>query len=112
MEAFGRPVRASACECERDAQTNLSQALQLVSGAVVQGKIHSDQGRAARLAASELSTDEILDELYLAALGRRPTPEERRLLAPRLSESSIARRAASEDIIWMLINHPEFLFQH
>jgi hypothetical protein len=112
LEAFGRPVRASACECERDAQTNLSQALQLVSGPVVQGKVHSDAGRAARLAASERSTDEVLDELFLAALCRAPSEEERRVLGQRLSETGSARRAAIEDVLWLLLNHPEFLFQH
>ena len=112
LEAFGRPVRASACECERDAQTNLSQALQLVSGPVVQSKVHSDQGRAARLAAAALSTDEVLDELFLATLCRLPSEEERRLLGQRMTQAGAARRSAIEDILWLLLNHPEFLFQH
>lgn len=111
LEAFGRPVRASACECERDAQTNLSQALQLVSGPVVQVKVHSDQGRAGRLAATALSADEVLDELFLATLCRGPKDEERRLLGQRLTQAG-SRRAAIEDILWLLLNHPEFLFQH
>jgi hypothetical protein len=112
LEAFGRPVRASACECERDAQTNLSQALQLVSGPVVQGKVHSDAGRAARLAAAEVSADEVLDELFLATLCRTPRDEERRALVESLGKAGDARRAATEDILWLLVNHPEFLFQH
>ncbi len=112
LEAFGRPVRASACECERDAQTNLSQALQLVSGPVVQGKVHSDAGRAARLAASALSAEEVLDDLFLVTLGRTARDEERRILGQRLSQAGPARRAGIEDVLWLLLNHPEFLFQH
>jgi hypothetical protein len=112
LEAFGRPVRASACECERDASTNLSQALQLVSGPVVQQKVHSDAGRAARLAASQLPADEVLNELFLATLCRHPREEERRLLASRLEQAGPDRRRGVEDVLWLLLNHPEFLFQH
>jgi hypothetical protein len=112
LEAFGRPVRASACECERDASTNLSQALQLVSGPAVQQKVHSDAGRAARLAASPLSPDEVLDELFLATLCRHPRDEERRVLVGRLEQAGSDRRQAVEDVLWLLLNHPEFLFQH
>lgn len=112
LEAFGRPVRASACECERDTQTNLSQALQLVSGPVVQGKLRDDAGRAARLAASTLSDDEVLDELFLTTLCRPPSNEERQSLGPRLKQATPTRRAVVEDLLWLLINHPEFVFQH
>jgi hypothetical protein len=112
LEAFGRPVRASACECERDTQTNLSQALQLVSGQVVQAKLASDESRAAKLAAAELSPRQTLDELFLAALSRYPTAEERTALEPKLAVDETQQRHAIEDLLWMLINHSEFLFQH
>ena len=112
LEAFGRPVRASACECERDTQTNLSQALQLVSGQVVQAKITSDVGRAAELASADLSPQKTLDELFLAALSRSPTAQERAALEPKLSVKGTQRRQAIEDLLWMLVNHSEFLFQH
>jgi hypothetical protein len=112
LEAFGRPSRASACECERDAETNLSQALQLVSGRVVQDKIHSDQGRAARLAAASQTNADVLEELFLATLSRLPTTEERQMLLPRLDVPAAERRQAIEDVVWLLLNHAEFLFQH
>ena len=111
LEAFGRPPRASACECERDPETNLLQALQLVSGRTVSSLIRSDAGRAARLASSLQGPDEILNELFLATLTRHPTAKERELLKPRLVEDA-TRRQAVEDILWMLVNHSEFLFQH
>jgi hypothetical protein len=52
----------------------------------------------------------VLDELFLAALARYPTTEERQELAGKLSEQN--RRAAVEDLLWLLVNHREFLFQH
>jgi hypothetical protein len=111
LEAFGRPARALACECERDTSTNFQQALQLVSGQTVADKLHSDRGRAARLAATTLSPAEVVDELFLATLSRFPDSAEREFLL-RKFDPPADRRAATEDILWMLLNHQEFLFLH
>jgi hypothetical protein len=112
LEAFGRPARAMACECERGSDTTLIQALQLVGGRVVQDKIHSDGGRVSRLITSGRKNAEIVDELFLATLTRRPSPEEERDLVARLDRVATNRRQAVEDLLWALINHKEFLFQH
>jgi hypothetical protein len=112
LEAFGRPARAMACECERDTDTNLTQALQLVGGTVVQDKIRSDDGRVARLLATGKSDAELIEELFLAALSRYPSEPERQLLMKRLAASGKDRRRMAEDVLWALINHNEFLFQH
>jgi hypothetical protein len=112
LEAFGRPARAMACECERGSDTTLIQALQLVGGRVVQDKIHSDGGRVSRLITSGRKNAEIVDELFLATLTRRPSPEEERELVARLDRVATNRRQAVEDLLWALINHKEFLFQH
>jgi len=110
LEAFGRPARASACECERDSGLNFSQALHLVGGRIVHDKIHSESGRAAALAGSDRSADALAEELVLLTFSRFPTEEERKLLVPMLSVDD--RRRAVEDVLWTLINHREFLFQH
>jgi hypothetical protein len=111
LEAFGRPARASACECERTDDTNLVQALELVGGRSLHEKLRSDAGRAAQLAASSHSDEEIVEELFLATLTRSPTAEERALLTSRLAEQKADRRRAVEDLLWLLINHGEFLFR-
>jgi hypothetical protein len=112
LEAFGRPARAMACECERDTDTNLGQALHLVGGRTVQNLVHAPAGRAARLTASALSDEAVIEELFLASLSRRPSAEEVRLLSDRLSRAGSRRRQAIEDVLWALVNHDEFLFQH
>lgn len=112
LEAFGRPARAMACECERGSDTTLVQALQLVGGRLVQDKIHSDQGRIARLINSGRTNSETVDELFLATLTRHPSTEEKRTLTTRLNQAGLDRRQAAEDILWALINHKEFLFLH
>lgn len=110
LEAFGRPARSLACECEREATTNFQQALQLVAGKTVAQKIRSDNGRAARLAASTMTPTEIIDDLYLATLGRPADSSERELLLTVLNQSGSDRRAVLEDVLWSLLNHREFLF--
>lgn len=112
LEAFGRPARALACECEREATTNLQQALQLVSGSAVAAKVRSDRGRAARLAASTSDGSELIDDLFLATLSRTPNSAERELLRPMVNQPVGDRRAAVEDLLWTLLNHREFLFSH
>ena len=44
------PARELACECERESDSNLSQALQFIGGATVNGKLRDDNGRMAQLA--------------------------------------------------------------
>ena len=72
LKTFGRPARELACECERESDSNLSQALQLIGGATVNGKLRDDNGRMAALAKSTKTPEEITRELYLVALARDP----------------------------------------
>ena len=109
--ALATPARALACECERDPATNLTQALQLVSGPMVSTKLRDNTSRAATLAASALAADQIIEELFLTTLSRLPTTPERDVLARRLAAAP-NRRTAIEDALWTLLNHREFLFQH
>ena len=59
LKTFGRPARELACECERESDSNLSQALQLIGGATVNGKLRDDAGRMATLAKSTKTPEEI-----------------------------------------------------
>ena len=54
LRVFGRPPRASACECERDNDTTLHMALMLQGGDFLQAKLTDPSGRVAALAASKL----------------------------------------------------------
>ncbi len=111
LKTFGRPARELACECERESESNLSQALQLIGGATVNGKLRDDNGRMARLAKSGKSPEEVIRELYLVALCREPIPSEREAAVKHLTAAK-DRRQAVEDLGWVLINSKEFLFRH
>lgn len=112
LEAFGRPARALACECERESVTTISQAIQITGGSTLHRKLASDTGRAAKLAASNLSTEQLIDELWLATISRSPTADEKQIALNHLKSKESERRHLIEDVLWNLINHVEFLFQH
>ena len=57
-------------------------------------------GRAARLSASDLPDEKVIEELFLASLSRLPTAEERGLLIDKLRKSGTGRHRVVEDILW------------
>jgi Protein of unknown function (DUF1549)/Protein of unknown function (DUF1553)/Bacterial Ig-like domain (group 2) len=111
LAAFGRPARKLACECERERDPTLYQALQLISGRAVNGKLRSDTGRIATLVAKNRPDDAAIEELYLASLSRPPSDAEKHAARQALQAAS-DRRQGLEDLLWALLNSKEFLFRH
>jgi len=111
LDTLGRPQRIVSCECERTAEPNLSQVLQLANGELVQRKLSDEQGRVTRLAEHTADDKDVFTELYLTALSRHPTEQELTHCKQILAEAD-SRRAGLEDIAWALINGREFLFNH
>jgi hypothetical protein len=107
---FGRPVRATVCECERSGQPSISQALHLLNSPEIAAKIGHHRGRARKLAATDMTSDEIIEDLYLTTLARFPTADEQKLMQQAFDSGN--RRAATEDILWALMNSKEFVFNH
>ncbi|MEZ6130487.1 MAG: DUF1553 domain-containing protein [Planctomycetaceae bacterium] len=107
---FGRPVRATVCECERSSEPSIAQALHLLNAPEIMDRIAHRHGRVRRLAESEKSPADIIDELYLATLSRHPTAAEQQLMRQAFEQSD--RRAAGEDVLWALLNSREFVFNH
>ena len=114
LRVFGRPPRASACECERDTDTTLHMALMLQGGDFLQAKLTDPAGRVAALAAGSKRDDRaVIEELFLATLCRRPTKDEIAALVDFLAKNEKRTRQENvEDMMHALLNHPEFLFQH
>jgi hypothetical protein len=113
LRVFGRPPRASACECERDNDTTLHMALMLQGGDFIQSKLTDPAGRVATLAASARTDREVIEEVFLRALSRRPTAAETEVLLAFLAKQPKRTRQQNyEDVVHALLNHPEFLFQH
>jgi hypothetical protein len=109
LNTFGKPRREAVCECERVSEPNLAQALHTLNGDLVTAKVGSPQGRVARLLAAKKPHDEIVNDLYLATLCRRPTAEEQTACRKLLAEAP-GPQAFYEDLLWSLINSKHFLF--
>jgi len=109
FRVFGRPVRASTCDCERSADPALPQTLYRMADQALLAKL--DRSRLAGLLKSKKSNEEILDELYLATLTRPPTKSEKESILA-FCNSKKERRAAWTDTLWALINTREFILNH
>jgi hypothetical protein len=109
LKAFGKPRREAVCECERVSEPNLAQALHTLNGDLIETKIAAADGRVATLMNAKKSPDEIITELYLATLTRRPTPEE---LSACKSLMTGDAKAYYQDLLWTLLNAKPFQFVH
>ena len=113
LESFGRPQRITVCSCERSTQPSISQALHLMNSGEINKKISSYRGRARQLSDSpELSPDQIIDELFLVVLSRKPNDEEKRVVLQAFGLPDKTRRTATEDVLWALLNTKEFIYVH
>jgi hypothetical protein len=110
LKVFGKPERLLNCDCERSDHTTLAQALNLITGEMINKAISRPDNRLGKLLQAGKSNAEIIDELYLASLCRYPTAPERSALLerPGVAEN---RREALEDILWALLNSKEFLLR-
>ena len=95
MDILGRPARVITCECERSQEPNMAQALLFINGDVLNRKVTADGGIVDRLVKAGRSDSEILDQLYWAACGRAPRPEERRSNLDTLHRALASASAAS-----------------
>ena len=112
LEAFGKPERLITCECERSSEPSMTQVLHLYNGETVNKKLAA-KGSAAELAVSEPNNGQIVEELYLAAMSRLPTPNERdSLIAELAAANNEDRRQVIEDLYWSVLTSREFLFNH
>jgi hypothetical protein len=111
LDLFGRPARSISCECERQDAPNIGQILHLMNNRTLSERIAAKEGRLASLLDSGAPNAKIVEELYLAAFSRPPTPEEREHAVGLLARAK-ERRHAAEDLFWALLNSREFLFNH
>ena len=110
LDGFGRPDPNQDPPCERTTDTTVVQALHLMNSPNLHKKVTSDTGRCAALAASKKTPAEIVEELYLLAYCRLPTDTEKQTAMKRFEKMGATRRTAAEDLLWALINTPEFVF--
>lgn len=109
MDTFGRPARQVLCECERTTKPNIAQAMHLLNGDFLNKKIADKAGRVEKLVAAKAPLPKAIEELYLAAWSRLPSKDEL-AKAEGWVKSAPTPREGLQDLLWVLINSREFLF--
>jgi hypothetical protein len=112
LDAFGRPNPSSDFPCERDLRPSVVQSLHMMNSRSLQSKLASAEGRVKKLADSKCAPQEIVTELYLVAYSRLPTAEELAKATAAYEADGVTRQTATEDVLWALLNSPEFVFNH
>lgn len=116
LEAFGRAERVQTCSCERTVDASVTQALHLNNGQTLNDKLRDKNSIVGKQLAANQTDEAIIDRIFLLALTRKPTQEERKkfldILAEAAKEGAQSRREAIEDFVWAVLTGREFLFNH
>jgi len=109
MQFLGQGNRDSA---DKDNSGSMVQASALLNSKFVKERVKmQEKGRLYKLLNHDppLSNDEIIEEAFLAFLGRFPRPSECKVALETLQQ----RHAQGlEDLAWTLINKPDFILDH
>jgi hypothetical protein len=76
LDDFGRPVRESSCECERSTGMVLGPILKLINGPTVADALADPTSELNKLVAQQPDDVQLIEEVFLRFLGRRPTETE------------------------------------
>jgi hypothetical protein len=109
MDTFGRPPRQVLCECERTTTPNIAQAMHLLNGDTLNKKIVDKTGRIDKLIADKVPLQKAIEELYLSTWSRPPTADEAKK-AEGWVKSAPNAKDGLQDLLWVLTNSREFLF--
>jgi hypothetical protein len=89
LTTFGRAPRETPCSCEVNREANLSQALHLVNGDTITQKVAQSR-LIPTLLAEKKSPEQVIEEMYVRTLCRKPTEAESKKL------TDIVRRVTTD----------------
>jgi hypothetical protein len=112
LDLFGKPQRMEACECERDNGSNMLQALHFINGNSILGRVANPSGRVAQLINQKLPDDQLVTEIYLWSLARKPSATELAKGLEFLASYTDKKSEAAQDLMWALLNSRDFLLVH
>jgi hypothetical protein len=112
LKLFGRPVRVSACECERNHEPGVAQVLHLLNSPEIHAKLTHEGGSLAKLLKQKAEDGPLVEELYLNFFSRFPTAKEKAVAVEYLAKDLDKRRQGVEDLAWSMMNSLEFIFNH
>ena len=113
LDMFGRPPRDTGMLSERNNAVTAAQRLHLLNSSHVRNKIERGAGLRQLRTRGWRDLSSTVQQLYLTILSRRPTSEEKETVQAYAGSSGGRRNAdAFTDVVWALVNSPEFLCRH
>lgn len=112
LKTFGRNPREITCECERSDDPSMVQVLHLSNGDTLNPKLASETNLIAKMLEKASTDEEIITQLFLAALSREPSSSELESLKAIVLEYGDDRRTALQDVAWSILTSAEFTFNH
>jgi len=111
LELFGRPPRDTGLASERNNRLTDAQRLDLLNSTQIQRKIQ--QGPKLLALMREFRNNrELVDQLYLTVLSRKPTDDEWKQIVAHSQSGAARGQQAFVDLAWALVNSSEFLYRH
>ncbi|MEQ1824663.1 MAG: DUF1549 and DUF1553 domain-containing protein [Pirellula sp.] len=110
LDTFGRPDPNQDPPCERIGSATMTQTLHLMNASHIQQRISMEGGICQKLSASDRDARSIIEELYLMIFNRRATEAELKTLESEFPPTKVNRQTLIEDIVWSMVNSPEFLY--
>jgi hypothetical protein len=89
----------------------LPQALNLVNGKTISDAVADGGGRIAKAILGGKADRDLIEEMYLASLSRRPTAGELEKGVKYL-QTGAGRAARAQDLLWALLNSKAFLYNY
>jgi hypothetical protein len=111
LDSFGRPDPNQDPPCERMSDPTVVQVLHLMNSVNLHDKLAGDDGLPAKVAGTDTPPSQIVEDLYLAVYSRYPTEEELKIGVGLYENEGMSVRRATEDLLWALLNTPEFVFK-
>ncbi len=111
---FGKPLRTTNCDCERQNEPTLVQALFLRNDDETLGMLDRNDGWLKQLEKAkpeDLDNGNLVEQAYLRVLSRLPNPQESQDCVAYLTESA-SRIEGVRDLLWSLLNTQEFITNH
>jgi hypothetical protein len=109
LEKFGRSSRDTGLETDRNNRPTAAQRLHLLNSSHVRRKLETSPKLRALLQADPKKPENIV-EIYLAILSRMPTDAELQIAKAHVRDTWAD--AGPRDLVWALINSPEFCYRH
>jgi Asp-tRNA(Asn)/Glu-tRNA(Gln) amidotransferase B subunit len=110
LKTFGSAARDSVNASETRLEPTLAQALHMVNGDTIEGKLGKSTVIPRMLAAGK-KPGEIIDELFVRTLSRKPSEGEMKKMMAIVSATP-GDKNAYDDVLWALLNSTEFEFNH